>query len=199
MFYIKYLNLFFAIVRFILMFYFISMLFYLPIMSNEFLKVIYQLIYCLLILPLFTIINLIDIIIGIFSRNFKINKNVKNIFDCIGFVCSGFCCTKNVTVIKYNNLFFSLITLSLSILFLYYFLNDNITTKENLLDYSDWMKRVFIKIILHFIVSLLLFCHSYFFYYYEYILKRGNIYIEFYKRLIIKNRNKEARSRIDKK
>ena len=47
---------------------------------------------------------------------------------------------------------------------------------------------------LHFIDSLILFCQTYFFYYYEYILKRGNIYIEFYKHLIIKNKNQEAES-----
>ena len=49
-----------------------------------------------------------------------------------------------------------------------------------------------IKLIIFFVDTALLFGQSYFFYYYEYFLKRGKIYIEFYQRLIIKNRNKEA-------
>ena len=191
MFYIKYLNLFFAIFRLILMFYLLSLLTYLPTMLNDSLFLIIMLIYSILILPIFTIINLIDIISGMTKRDFKINKNVDNILDCFGYICFGYCCSKNVTTLKYKNLFFGLITLVWSCYIFYYFMKD-VTLSNNLAKLSSLEKKVFIKTIFYFLDSIFLFSHSYFFYYYEYILKKGENFIEFYKRLIIKNRTKDA-------
>ena len=64
---------------------------------------------------------------------------------------------------------------------LYYVKNDLIIGKKDI-----------IKLIIHFIDTILLFGQSYFFYYYNYFLNREKLYIELYKRLIIKNRKNEA-------
>ena len=193
MLYIKYLNLFFSIFRFSLMFYLLSLLGYFPshIRPTDFFISMH--IFLVLILPVFTIINLFTVITGVLNRSFLIKKDVNNYLESIKYICCCLCCicSKNVGTLKLVTFIFSLISFIWSFYLLYFFIQD-LKTTNNSRFFPYLEKQVTIKTILHFADSLLLLCQSYFYYYYEYFLKRGEIYIEFYKRLIIKNRNKEA-------
>jgi len=193
MLYIKYLNLFFSIFRFSLMFYLLSLLGYFPTQIRPTDFFISMHIFLVLILPVFTIINLFTVITGVLNRSFLIKKDANNYLESIKYICFCFCCicSKNVATLKLVTFIFSLISFIWSFYLLYFFIQD-LRTPNNSRFFPYLEKQVTIKIILHFTDSLLLLCQSYFFYYYEYFLKRGEIYIEFYKRLIIKNRNKEA-------
>ena len=186
--YIKYLNLFFSIFRAVLVFYQIKYFTVLPL-TDSFLFMLTIFIHFLLVLPIFTIINLIKTFSRIFTGNFRISKNVFDIFDCIGYNCCCNCDFNNVTDSKYSNLIYSLISLFLSFCFLYLFISE-LNCISNL-SYT-FKKKIFIKLILHFIDSIALLIQSYFYHYHDYFLRRGEIYIEFYKRLIIKNRKEEA-------
>ena len=96
---------------------------------------------------------------------------------------------------------YGLITLFFSLYSSYFFLKGVIKEVNYTLNHStyknepllfNFRKRQLIKIILYFIVSISLLIQSYFFHFHDYFLRRGEIYIEFYKRLIIKNRKEEA-------
>ena len=78
-----------------------------------------------------------------------------------------------------------------SLTLLYYFIKDSFY-KNNSKFFPYIYERVLCRIILYFVDSFLLFGLFYFFHYFEYFLNRVEKYLEFYKRLIIKNRNKEA-------
>ena len=192
--FIKYLNLFFSIFRFALLFFILALLPYFPTnMRPTNFFVIMQIIQ-ILILPLFTIINLITVITGVLGRNFLIKKDNNAFLECIKYICCCQCClcSRNVSTLKLATFIFCLISFIWSFYILYYFIKDFSETINSSRFFPYLKKQVKIKIILYFADSLLLLFQSYFFYYYEFFLKRGEIYIEFYKRLIIKNRNKEA-------
>ena len=189
MLYIKYLNLFFSIFRLFLMFYSLSLLGYLSFFGGPTNFYIILVLFSVLIMPIYTIINLIIVIAGIIGRNFIQNKQ-DSIIDCIC-CCCGCLCTKNVTTLKMLALIYGIISLLRSFYLLNFFL-IYVKTENNIKYFPNIIKNVSIKLILYFIDSILLLCQAYFFYYHEYFLKRGKIFIEFYKRLIIKNRNKEA-------
>ena len=193
MLYIKYLNLFFSIFRFSLMFYLLSLLGYFPshIRPTDFFISMH--IFLVLILPIFTIINLFTVITGVLNRSFLIKKDANNYLESIKYICCCVCClcSKNVGTLKLVTFIFSLLSFIWSFYLLYYFIQD-LRTPNNFRFFPYLEKQVKMKIMLYFSDSILLLFQSYFFYYYEYFLKRGEIYIEFYKRLIIKNRNKEA-------
>ena len=189
---IKYINLFFSLSRLFIMFFSLTLL-NIPFYRPQNLFFIFLFFYSVIILPIFTLINLITIITGILGRNFLIQKETNNILDCIRYVlcCSCCACTKNVGTLKCATFIFGIINLIKSFYFLYNYII--IIKNPNNADYNPYILRdIIIKLILFFVDTALLFSQSYFFYYYEYFLKRGKIYIEFYKRLIIKNRNKEA-------
>ena len=74
---------------------------------------------------------------------------------------------------------------------IYYYIKDSYVP-NNKIYFPLSGEKVLVRIILRAIDSLLLLSQFYCFYYYNYFLNRIERYIEFYKRLIIKNRNKEA-------
>ena len=192
--FIKYLNLFFSIFRFCLMFFILRLFPFFPtaIVPTYFFVIMH--IFLIIILPLFTIINLITVITGVLGRNFLIKKDNNNFLDCIKYIfCFQCCiCDKNVGTLKLVCFIFCLISFFWSFYLLYFFIKDFSQSPNSSRFFPYLKQQVKIKIILYFADSILLLFQSYFFYYYEYFLKRGEIYIEFYKRLIIKNRNKEA-------
>ena len=90
MLYIKYLNLFFSIFRFSLMFYLLSLLGYFPshIRPTDFFISMH--IFLVLILPVFTIINLFTVITGVLNRSFLIKKDVNNYLESINIFVVAF-------------------------------------------------------------------------------------------------------------
>ena len=131
---------------------------------------------------IFTIINLITITICLINRNFVRNQKDCTLLYCIiaCFCCFCCICTKNVIILKQVNFICFLISLFWSFRLLYY------------AQYINLQKGDIIKLIIYFTDTILLFGQSYFFYYYDYFLNRVELYIELYKRLIIKNRKNEA-------
>ena len=192
MLFIKYLTLFFWIFRLFIMFYSLSLIGYLTFFAEPNFYVI-LLIYSVIILPVYTILNLIIVITGIVGKNFMIQNQSDtfiDFFSCCCCWCKGLC-TRNVTNLKILSLIFGSICLFRSFYLLHFFL-IYVKTENNIKYFPNIIKNLSIKWILYFIDTILLLCQGYFFYYYEYFLNRGKIYIEFYKRLIIKNRKKEA-------
>ena len=175
------------------MFYLLSLLGYFPTHIRPSGYFIISLILSILIIPIYNIISLFTVITGVFNRNFIISKDNRTFIECFKYIFCCFCCicSKNVTLLKIVSLFFCILCFCWSFYLLYFFIKD--LRKPNNYRFFPYLEeKITIKIILCFIDSFLLLCQSYFFYYYEYFLNRGEIYIEFYKRLIIKNRNKEA-------
>ena len=191
--FIKYLNLIFAIFRLILLFFLLLLLAYFPTNSRLTDFVVIMLLFNIFIVPIYTIINLITIISGVVHRNFWLNNKILPCKNFFRNVCCPFCCfcSKNVFSMKLVSFFFSIMSFIWSFYFLCYYIKD-LKNPNNTKFFPYLEKNLIIKIILYFIDSFLLLGHSYFFHYYQYFLRRREIYIEFYKRLIIKNRNKEA-------
>ncbi len=185
---IKYLNLFFSIFRFTIMFFLISYYDYLPYSINASFFSWFMFAYTLLIFPIFDISNMIIIITGIINRDFSIREG-NNLFLLSHICCSCFICSKDIFFLKWVNIYFCFISFIWFFYILYFFIED---FKASIINSIFDNKRILFKLVLHGFDSVLLLCHSYFFHYYQYFLKRGKIYIELYKRLIIKNRNKEA-------
>ena len=107
---IKYFNLICSIFRFTLMFYIISSLFFVfpySLFSNPFSYI--MIIYTLLNLPIFTIINLITIVFGVINRNLNLKKEENNcVNNFFGFLCC--CrCTNNASYLKLYSLIHSII------------------------------------------------------------------------------------------
>ena len=193
MLFIKYLTLFFSIFRLFIMFYSISLLGYLTFFAETSNFYIILLIYSVIILPVYTILNLIIVITGICVKNFMIQNQSDTLIDfvtCCCCWCKGLC-TRNVVTLKILSIIYGTINLFRSFYLLHFFL-IYVKTENNIKYFPNIIKNLSIKLILYFIDTILLLCQGYFFYYYEYFLNRGKIYIEFYKRLIIKNRKKEA-------
>ena len=188
--YIKYLNILISFIRFILMFYLISLLLYFPKAFEPNLFSVFVFLFIMLILPLITIFLFIVIITGNIQRDFWIKKNS---FKCNIYSCLCCCCimSKNIIFLKriiYISTFFDFCFL---FILLYYYIKDSYVPNNKIFfPFSD--ERVLERIILRSIDSLLLLSQYYCFYYYNYFLDRIEKYIELYKRLIIKNRNKEA-------
>ena len=189
---IKYINLFFSLSRLFIMFFSLSLL-EVPFYRTPSIFYISLFFFSLIILPIFTIINFITVVTGIIRRNFLIEKDSYNILNSIRYIfCCACCvCSKNVGTLKFATLIFGIISLVKSFYLLYNYVLYIRNPGDDRYN-PDILNDVTIKLILYFVDTVLLFGQSYFFYYYEYFLNRGKIYIEFYKRLIIKNRNKEA-------
>ena len=191
--YIKYLNLIFSIIRFILIFVFIYLGDFLPISfkPNIFTNII--LLYKITFIQLSTIYLLIVVSIGTFKRNFVRGTDQFNyaIFSvCCG--CCFFCCySNNVSFMAILTFFCSIIGFVWTFILFYYYMKD-LNIPNNIIYLPDIMKSNLAKIIVNLIDSLLLLSQFYFFKYWEYFLGRVNQYIEYYKRLVIKNKTKEA-------
>ena len=190
MFFIKYLILLFSLFRFILMFFILYLFPYFPKSFRINFSNSLFILFTILIFPITTIHLLIIAITGTIRRDFRIKKKQFNV-ECSSCLCC--CCIifKNVSYLKIIFLKFSIFQLIwfFYILFLFYkdYINPNI---RRFFPYS--FEKIIYKLILNMIDSILLLCLFYFFDYSEYFLKRVEKYLEYYKRLIIKNRNKEA-------
>ena len=193
--YIKILNLLSSVVRFFLMLYSLTLIIFFPASYTLTLLGLIFSIYLILILPIITIYFLIVLITGIINRDFWIKKKPLNI-GC--YTCCCCCCimSKNVTFLKLMTLICMIINFSWSFYYLYYFIKDfktNYTVNNGffkLFPYSE--EKVKLRTILNFIDSLLLSSQFYYFLYFQFFLNKVKIYLEYYKRLIIKNKNKEA-------
>ena len=188
--YIKYLNLAISIIRFISMFYFIILSAYLPATFRFNLLTIIFTLLIILILPLTTIYFLAVIITGTINRDFWIQKKPTQNYLYACFCC---CCiiSKNVSWLKILSIYWAIIEFCWSFIIFYYLIKD-FSGPNNAQFFPFSYKRIIKKTILHFFDSFLLFGQSYFFYYIQYFLSRIEKYLEYYKRLIIKNRNKDA-------
>ena len=175
------------------MFFLVSLLGYFPKSFTANLFTILLFLYVILITPLLNIYLLIIAITGKINRDFWL-KNKK--FNLGLYTCCCCCCimSKNVSYLKIVSIINSVIKFAWSSCLLYYLLNDSsqpsIRSIRTLFPYNP--KRVLYKIIISFIDSFLLFSLYYCFYYSEFFFKRIEKYLEYYKRLIIKNRNKDA-------
>jgi len=191
--FIKYLNLIFSIIRFILIFVFIFIANFLPYSFefNIFTKII--LLYKISFIQLSTIYLLIVVCLGTFRRNFIRGTDQFNyaIFSvCCG--CCFFCCySNNVSFFTVLSFFCSIIVFAWTFILFYYYMKD-LSYPNNNIYFSYKMKGNLVTIIINLIDSLLLLSQFYFFKYWEYFLGRVNKYIEYYKRLVIKNKTKEA-------
>ena len=188
--YIQYLILLISLIRFILMFFLVSLLGYFPksFIANLFTVILF--LYVILITPLLNIYFLIIAITGKINRDFWL-KNKK--YSLGLYTCCCCCCimSKNISYLKIVSIINSIIKFAWSSCLLYYLLNDSSQPSiRRVFPYNP--KRVLYKIIISFIDSFLLFSLYYCFYYSEFFFKRIEKYLEYYKRLIIKNRNKEA-------
>ena len=188
--YIQYSILLLSIIRFILMFFLILLFTYFPKSFTANLFTVILFLYVILITPILNIYLLIIAITGKLNRDFW-SKNKK--FNLGLYTCFCCCCimSKNVSFLKMLTIINSIIKFAWSSCLLYYLLNDS--SQPNLSRFFPYnFKRVLYKIIINFIDSFILFSLYYCFYYSEFFLNRVEKYLEYYKRLIIKNRNKEA-------
>ena len=188
--FIKYFNLLFSVLRFFILFFLIFLILYFPNSFEPSVFTILIFIFITIFLPLITIFLLIVIITGTIQRDFWIKKKP------IGFSCyTCFCCccimSKNVTYLKRLTLISSIIDFIWSFILLYYYLKD-LTIPNNAVFFPYSGVGVLHRILFNLSNSLLLSSQFYCFHYSEYFLKRVEKYIEYYKRLIIKNKNKEA-------
>ena len=188
--YVKYSNFLISFTRFILMFFLIPLLLYFPKAFEPHLINVLVFLFIMLIMPLITIFLFIVIITGTIQRDFWIKKNS---FKCNFYSCLCCCCimSKNVNFLKRITFISTFFDFYFLFILLYYYIKDSYVPNNKLFfPFSD--ERVLERIILRSIDSLLLLSQFYCFYYYNYFLNRIEKYIEFYKRLIIKNKNKEA-------
>ena len=188
--YIKYTNLFISIIRFILMFYLIFYIAYFPASFKPTIYIIIIILEIILMLVIITIYFLIVILTGTINRDFWVRKKPLNFGFYTCFCC---CCimSKNVTFLKILSLFSTIIGSCWSLFLLCYLIKD--FTISNIVKYfPSSLNRTMTRVILNCMDSFLLLGQTYCFYYYEYFLKRVEKYLELYKRLIIKNKNKEA-------
>ena len=191
--YIKYLNLIFSIIRFILIFVFICLVSFIPISfkPNIFTSIIF--LYKISFIQLSTIYLLIVVSLGTFRRNFIKGTDQFNyaLFSiCCG--CCFFCCySNNVSFFATLTFFCSIICFFWTFILFYYYMKD-LSYQNNNIYFPIIMKLNLARIIVDLIDSLLLLSQFYFFKYWEYFLGRVNQYIEYYKRLVIKNKTKEA-------
>ena len=188
--YIKYTNLFISIIRFILMFYLIFYIAYFPASFKPTIYIIIIILEIILMLVIITIYFLIVILTGTINRDFWVRKKPLNFGFYTCFCC---CCimSKNVTFLKILSLFSTIIDSCWSLFLLRYLIID-FTTTNIVKNFPSSLNRTLIRVILNCIDSFLLLGQTYCFYYNEYFLKRVEKYLELYKRLIIKNKNKEA-------
>ena len=187
---LKYLNLLFSIIRFFMIFPLTFLILYFP---STFKVTLFTQIIGLtnvLILPLITSFLFVVVISGTKDRDFWVKKNsVKlNFYNC--FFCSCIM-SKNVNFLQKLTFIFCANDFIWSFILSYYLIKDFAIPNNSKYFPFSW-KRIIYRIILNWIDSILLFLQFYCFRYYGYFLNRLEIYIEYYKRLIIKKRDEEA-------
>ena len=180
MLYIKYLNVLLSILRFFLICFIQNLNKLLYSYFNKF--IFFDVI---LILPTITIYLLIVAIVAICQRDFLKRDECNccpGIILCLFcFWCYLCCMAKNLTFLKILTFILFLIELSWSFVLLYFYIG---------LEASN--KGILIRIIITLFDSLLLLSQFYCFSYFNYFLGKIEKYIEYYKRLIIKNKKEEA-------
>ena len=188
--FIRYSNFLISSIRFILMFFLLFLIGYFPASFRPTIFNMILMLYIILIQSFIVIYFLIVIISGTLQKDFWLRKND---LKCGVYTCICCCCimSKNIIFLKILSIISTIIGFFWSFFLLHYLIKD-FSIPNNGIFFPFSQERTIKKIILYFIDSFLLLGHSYFFHYYQYFLKRREIYIEFYKRLIIKNRNKEA-------
>ena len=194
MFYLKIFKLLICIIRFFLMFFLLFLIVYFPAsFSPSYINIfvnIFFFLHLLLIAPILTIYFLIVIITGIINRDFWIKiKPLK--MNCHTFFCCCCIMSKNITFLKTLSLIDTIIISLWSFYFLFLIIKD-FSFPKNFIFFPYSSRRVHIRSILNFIDSLLLLCQWFCLFSTESFLKKVNVHLEYYKRLIIKNRNKEA-------
>ena len=190
---IKYLILLFSFIRFILFFVLIYLVLFFPISfkPNIFTTIIF--LYKIILFQISTIYIFISVIIGTIRRNFirgtdQINYSL--FVSCCG--CCFFCCYyNNVSFLAILTFFCSIIGLVWTFILFFYYMKD-LRNPNNFVYFPNIMKLILIRIIVNLVDSLLLLAQFYFFKYSEYFLDRIDKYIEYYKRLVIKNKTKES-------
>lgn len=191
--YIKYLNLIFSTIRFILIFVFAYLLIYFPISFKPNIFYIIILLYRILFVQLSTIYLFIAVILGTIRKNFIIGTDQINyalFSSCCG--CCFFCCySNNVSFMAVLTLVCSIIGFIWTSILSFYYMNS-LRNPNNFIYFPNIMKLSLARVIANLIDFLLLLSQFYFFKYWEYFLGRINKYIEYYKRLVIKDKTKEA-------
>lgn len=201
--YIKYLILIISVIRFILMFFIIFLIPFYPRTFRPNIFIIFLFLYITLIFPVLTILLLVNAITGTINRDFWAKKkniikfSFKSIFCC--------CCVmlKNVNYLKVITFIHGIIQFLSFICLVYYKIKEAFSSNSNIdinthnpprrrRFFPENPKKVNLKIIIHLIDSILLICLFYCFYYTEYFLHKIPKYLDYYKKLIIKNRNREA-------
>ena len=190
MFFFKIFILLSSLIRFFLMFILLFLIVYFPASFRPSFLNLFFVLYLVLISPIFTIFNVIVITTGIINRDFWIKIKLEKL-NCYKMCC--FCCimSKNVTFLKRLTLTNATIITLWSFYFISLIIKDHAFPK-NFTFFPHSYKRIIIRAILNCIDSLLLIGQWYSLHFIEFFLKRVNIYLEYYKRLIIKNRNKDA-------
>ena len=187
---IKYLNLLISIIRFLMI---LSLTFLILYFPSTFRVTLFTKIIGLtnvLILPLITSFFFVVVISGTYDRDFWVKKNPTkiNFFNCFFCWCIM---SKNVGFLKKLTLIFCVNDFIWSFILSYYLIKDFAIPNNSKFFPFSW-KRIIYRIILNWTDSILLLLQFYCFCYYGYFLNRLEIYIEYYKRLIIKKRDEEA-------
>ena len=188
--YIRLLNLLNSIIRFFLMIFLILLIAYFPASFRPTIFKIVLILYIMLIQSLLTIYFLIIIISGTIKKDFWIRKKS---FNCGVYACICCCCimSKNIIYLRILSIISTIISYCWSLFLLYYLIKD-FSIPNNGIFFPLLQERTIKRIILNFIDSILLLIQSYYFHYNKYYLSRIDKYLEYYKRLIIKDKTKEA-------
>ena len=140
------------------------------------------------ILNLFISVAFFAFIINLFgtiSNSFWIKTNDSKIDKCCCYVC---CCCININCLKYFYLLFAILMFLWDGTFI--FINIEMFNKYNMEKYI--ILNAIKKALLGFCIVLLLLFQSYCFFYYNKFLNRLQIYLEYYKKLIVRGEEKKA-------
>ena len=99
--------------------------------------------------------------------------------------------SKNIIYLNIISVISTIISYFWSLFLLFYLIKD-FSIPNNGIFFPLLQERTIKRIIFNFIDSFLLLFQSYYFHYNKYYLSRIDKYLEYYKRLIIKGKNKEA-------
>ena len=140
------------------------------------------------ILFLFIMISFVAFIInllGTISNSFWIKTSNSKINKCCCYIC---CCCINIKCLKFFYLLFAILVFLWDGAFIFYYIK--VYNKYNLGKYS--MLNAIENALFGFGVVLLLLFQSYCFFYYNKFLNRLPIYLEYYKKLIVRGDEKKA-------
>ena len=189
MYWLKILNLIISILI-IPLYFFIILLFFLSLKNLSIFVILDSLFFILLFafLLLFIIISFISFIInllGTVSNSFWIKTSDSKIDKCCCYLC---CCCINIKFLKFFYLLFAILIFLWDGAFIVYYIQMN--NEHNLGQYSIFNAIENALLVLG--VVLLLLFQSYCFFYYNKFLNRLQIYLEYYKKLIVRGDEKKA-------